>query len=123
MILADTSIWIDHFRQSDTVLSARLDRREILAHPCVIGELALGTLRQRALILELLRGLPQAIVATDAELHAAIDRHALSGLGIGYVDVHLLAATALTPGARLWTRDKRLNAAAARAGVLTEAPH
>jgi hypothetical protein len=38
----------------------------------------------------------------------------LSGLGIGYVDAHLLASVKLTDDARLWTRDGRLAAAAAR---------
>lgn len=123
MILADTSIWIDHLRRSDPALSARLERREILSHPFVIGELALGTLKQRDLILELLRGLPAAMVATDEEVHAYIDRHTLSGLGIGYVDAHLMAGTALTIGAALWTRDKRLAAAAARVGVAAHVDH
>lgn len=117
MILADTSVWIGHLRQADPTLSALLERREILALPFVIGELALGSLKQRDLILELLRGLPSALVATDAEVQAYSDRHALFGLGIGYVDAHPLAGTALTIGARIWTRDKRLAAAVARAGV------
>lgn len=123
MILADTSVWIDHLRQTDSTLSALLERREILAHPFVIGELALGSLKQRDLILELLRGLPSALVATDEEVQAYIDRHALFGLGIGYVDAHLLAGTALTVGAQIWTRDKRLAAAAARVGVAANLNH
>jgi predicted nucleic acid-binding protein len=117
MILADTSVWIDHLRKADPTLSALLQRREILAHPFVIGELALGNLKQRDVILDALRGLPSALVATDAEVQAYIDRYTLFGLGIGYVDAHLLAGTALTIGAQIWTRDKRLSVAAVRLGV------
>lgn len=123
MILVDTSVWIDHLRQTDSMLFALLERREILAHPFVIGELALGNLRKRDLILGLLRDLPSALVATDEEVHVFIERHALFGLGIGHVDAHLLAGTTLTAAARLWTRDKRLAAAAARVGVAATPDH
>ncbi|WP_066527191.1 type II toxin-antitoxin system VapC family toxin [Sphingobium sp. EP60837] len=117
MILVDTSVWIDHFRHDDPALARSLDQRQVLSHPFVIGELALGSLRQRDLILEALRGLPSALVAHDDEVHAFIDRHRLFGLGIGYIDAHLLAATCLTPDACFWTRDKRLRAAASQLGV------
>ena len=116
MILVDTSVWIDHLRDNDPTLFAFLRRRQVLAHPFVIGELALGSLRQRDVILGSLRGLPRALIATDEEVQAYIDKHALFGLGIGYVDAHLLAATSLTLGAALWTRDRRLRDAAARLG-------
>ena len=86
----------------------------------MIGELALGSLRQRDVVLDALRDLPQALVASELEVQAFIDRHALSGVGIGYVDVHLLAGTLLTAGARLWTRDKRLLAAAVRLNVASD---
>jgi predicted nucleic acid-binding protein len=117
MILVDTSVWIDHLRENDPALSALLGRRQILTHPFVIGELALGSLKQRDVILGSLRGLPRALVGTDEEVHSYIDQHALYGLGIGYVDAHLLAATSLTLDAQLWTRDKRLRSAAARLGI------
>jgi predicted nucleic acid-binding protein len=123
MILVDTSVWIDHLRRADLKLSALLERRNILAHPFVIGELALGSLKQRDAILDSLRGLPSALVATDDEVQAFIDRHALFGLGIGYVDAHLLAGTALTVGAQIWTRDRRLNVAADRVGVNANLAH
>ncbi|MBO1361604.1 type II toxin-antitoxin system VapC family toxin [Acetobacter sacchari] len=123
MILVDTSVWIDHLRQTDQRLSVLLVRRKILGHPFVIGELALGSLKQRDVILDSLRGLPSALVASDDEVQAYIDRHALFGLGIGYVDAHLLAATALTVGAKIWTRDRRLNAAADRVGVSANLTH
>lgn len=114
MILVDTSVWIDHLRTNDKSLSNLLNAGRVLAHPFVTGELALGNLRQRAIILEALSDLPQAKVATDMETRYFIDEHALFGRGIGYVDAHLLAAVRLTPGAALWTRDKRLHAVAGR---------
>lgn len=122
MILVDTSVWINHFRVSDSRLGALLQDDGVLAHPWVIGELALGQLSQRAEILGLLQNLPQASVATDAEVLNLIESRHLFGLGIGYVDAHLLAATMLTAGAGLWTRDKRLAAVAAEFGLTEPAP-
>jgi len=112
VILVDTAVWIDHFRDGDRQLTDLLDRSAVLAHPWVIGELALGNLRGRAEILRLLADLPQATVATPAELQALIDQRELHGSGIGYVDAQLLAATMLTDSATLWTRDRRLHSAA-----------
>ncbi len=117
MILVDTSVWIDHLRGGDSELASLLQDGHVLAHPWVIGELALGHLSQRSEILGLLRNLPQAKSATDVEVLTLIDNHQLFGLGIGYVDAHLLAATMLTTDARLWTRDKRLAVVAARHGL------
>lgn len=117
MILVDTSVWIDHLRGGDPELTSLLQDGQVLAHPWVIGELALGHLSQRSTILGLLRNLPQAKSATDVEVLTLIDNHQLFGLGIGYVDAHLLAATMLTTDARLWTRDQRLTMLAARHGL------
>jgi predicted nucleic acid-binding protein len=117
VILVDTAVWIDHFRDGDRVLAKLLNGGVVLAHPWVTGELALGHLRGRAEILRLLHDLPQAAVATAAELLEFIEHHALSGLGIGYVDAQLLAATMLTDDATLWTRDRRLQAAAQQLGT------
>lgn len=117
MILVDTSVWIDHLRGGDLNLARRLDGGEVLGHPLVIGELAMGNLRQRRLILSALEGLPKALVARDDEVMAFIEREALHGLGVGYVDAHLLASARLTPDARLWTRDRRLTEVAERLGV------
>ena len=117
MILVDTSVWVDHFRMGDKALAGLLEAGEVLAHPFVIGELALGDLRQREIVLEALSDLPCASVAADKEVLHFIDRHALFGRGLGYVDAHLLAATRLTSGAKLWTRDKRLKEVAAELGL------
>ncbi len=112
MILVDTSVWIDHLRTGDPELVALLQDGSVLAHPWVTGELALSHLSRRSEILGLLHNLPQARAATDLEVLILIDNHQLFGLGIGYVDAHLLAATTLTTGARLWTHDQRLAAVA-----------
>jgi predicted nucleic acid-binding protein len=117
MILVDTSIWIDHLRIGDADLAALLDGGLVLAHPFVIGELALGGLHDRVTVLHALRLLPRAQAATDDEVLQMIEGQSLWGLGIGYVDAHLLAATRLTPGATIWTRDARLAAAAETLGV------
>lgn len=114
MVLVDTSVWIDHLRAGEPSLAALLAEGQVLMHPFVLGELALGNLRQRDLILGALQDLPRTSVAMDHEALRFISRHALHGQGIGYLDAHLLASTSLTPGSRLWTRDKRLLAAAAR---------
>ncbi|HVA13369.1 MAG TPA: type II toxin-antitoxin system VapC family toxin [Stellaceae bacterium] len=116
MILVDTSVWVDHMRANDKALTALLDTGMVLAHPFVIGELALGNLRQREIVLNALADLPRASVATDAEVLHFIERHALFGRGIGYIDAHLLAAVQLTAGAELWTNDKRLHGVAAQLG-------
>jgi predicted nucleic acid-binding protein len=120
LILADTSIWIDHFRSGDAGLAQRLDRGRILIHPWIIGELALGLLQNRTALLTTLADLPTALTASDTEVLGLIERHTLAG--IVYIDAHLLASTLLTPDAALWTRDRRLHAAAQRLGRATPSP-
>jgi predicted nucleic acid-binding protein len=117
VILVDTSVWVDHLRAADETLSELLDRGMVLAHPFVVGEIALGNLRQRELVLGALQDLPQSSVASEGEILHFIDRHGLSGLGIGYIDVHLLAAARLMAGAVLWTRDRRLHGVAEGLGL------
>jgi len=112
MILVDTSVWIDHFRSTDAALARCLHQGSVLMHPFVLGELALGNLRQRKLILKSLALLPHVTVADQAEIMDFISAANLAGSGIGYIDAHLLAACRLTRPALLWTRDKRLRSVA-----------
>lgn len=114
MILVDTSVWINHLRNNDPHLVHLLSENSVLGHPFVRGELALGNLRQRKTILDALDNLPQAPMAFTNEVNVFIERHALHGLGIGLIDVHLLASTRLSGNTLLWTQDKRLLAAANR---------
>jgi predicted nucleic acid-binding protein len=116
MILADTSVWIEHLRRGDARLESLLESGGVFIHPFIIGELALGNLRQRDTVLGLLRDLPQALPASDEEVLGFIETYGLSGTGIGYIDAHLLASARLM-AASLWTRDKRLRTAAVRLGL------
>jgi predicted nucleic acid-binding protein len=111
LILVDTSVWVDHLRRGDAQLVDLLESNAIIMHPFVIGEIVCGSLSDRVLTLELLHHLPSATVADADEVLGYIDRHRLHGKGIGYVDIHLLASTAIS-GAILWTRDKRLRVVA-----------
>jgi predicted nucleic acid-binding protein len=114
MILADTSVWVEHFRRGQKVLMALLEDADIVMHPFVIGELAFGQLPRRAEILKELDRLPQVTVADTGGVLGFIDRHKLVGTVLGYADVHLLASSGLTSDALLWTFDKRLHAVADR---------
>jgi predicted nucleic acid-binding protein len=114
VILADTSIWVDHLRRNNRTLAAQLESRNILTHPFVIGELALGNLSQPGAILASLLDLPRTPTVSDEEMLVFIRRAGLAGAGIGLVDAHLLAATKLAAGALLWTTDTKLNAVAER---------
>jgi predicted nucleic acid-binding protein len=116
LILVDTSVWVDHLREGDDQLAALLEKGQVLMHPFIVGEIACASLARRAATLELLQDLPMAQVAEAFEVLGYIERHRLHGKGIGYVDAHLLVATALTGDAKLWTRDKRLHAAAVELG-------
>lgn len=116
MILVDTSVWIDHLRSGSARLAGLLERSAVLSHPSVTGEIALGRLKQRRDVLGLLNGLPQAVAATPSEVLTLIERHELHGMGIGYVEAQLLAATRLTSGASLWSNVRRLEAVAQRLG-------
>jgi predicted nucleic acid-binding protein len=122
VILVDTSVWVEHLRLASAILTGLLDDGEVLGHPFVLGELALGNLRQRDAFLSELRDLPQAIVAEDEEVLRLIDREALFGRGIGYVDAHLLAAARLTAGSKLWTRNRRLQPVATQLGLAAVLP-
>jgi predicted nucleic acid-binding protein len=111
MILVDTSVWIDHFRDPDPSLSQLLNSGKVLTHPFVIGELSMGSRPKRNLLNEIIR-LKQALMATDAEVLHLVAKHKLHGIGIGYLDAHLLASATMSPNTSLWTKDLRLAAAA-----------
>ena len=117
MILVDTSIWIDHLRQSHERLTRLLNQGLVLVHPYVIGELALGNLQNRDAILSALQDMPHD------EVLRFIQKNALHGIGIGYIDAHLLASVRLSPGTTLWTRDSRLLAAGTRLGLAESVAH
>ena len=112
MILADTSVWIDHFHSEISRLVALLDDEQVLMHPMVIGELACGNLPNRTSTLTRLKRLPLSPVASDDTVLSLIERHQLMGRGIGYIDAHLLASVSLAGSDLLWSYDRRLMDAA-----------
>lgn len=117
MILVDTSVWIDHLHAPDSRLVSLLGKDQIGCHPLVIEELALGSIKHRGQVLESLENLPQFPVVAHAELLALVESRLLWGRGLSAVDAALIGAVLLADGAKLWTRDKRLKAAAAEIGV------
>lgn len=117
MILVDTSVWIDHLRQTEAVLQSSLHAREILIHSLVLGELAVGNLAPRQKALQDLRELPLSFIATDDDVLQFIEVRSLLGIGLGYVDYPPLATVDTTPDSTLWTRDKRLRSTAQRLGL------
>lgn len=119
-ILADTSIWIDHFRKNDDRLGTLLARRAVVLHPFVLGELALGSHIKFRNVIDDLKDLPRAMLPDHDEVLEFILQGRLSGSGIGYVDAHLLASTLLTPDTRLWTRDKKLRVVAERLKIAAD---
>ncbi len=111
MVLVDTSVWIDHLRSGNAKLAKLLDDGEAAIHPFIIGELACGNLKNRKEIISLLHALPHADKADDDEVLFFIEKHNISGLGIGLIDIHLLASCKLNSG-KILTKDKRLQTAA-----------
>ena len=116
MILADTSVWVDHLRHGNARLAALLEEGQVAGHLFVAGEIALGHLERRAEILALLADLPQVPPADHEEVLSFVEQHGIAGSGLGWVDVHLLAAAALDR-VRLWTHDRRLAVTASRLGL------
>lgn len=117
MILADTSVWVDHLRAGDDRLAELLRAGRVVGHALVNAEIALGSLRDRAGVLGLLDGLAMLPVAREDEVRVLIEARRLFGRGIGFVDAALIASCLLVPGTRLWTRDRKLDAVAADVGV------
>jgi predicted nucleic acid-binding protein len=116
-VLVDSCIWIDHINNGDALLAQLLKQKRVVLHPMVLGEIAMGSLRQRKVILEELRQLPIVSSASNAEVMAMVEWHDLHSRGIGFVDAHLLASVHLTQNANLLTKDKRLHAQAERLGI------
>jgi len=122
MILADTTIWIDHFRSPDPELQRRLSNDEIVMHPFVVGELALGPLPDRRKVLAYLDHLPQMLPAQQSEVRQMVETRSMHNRGIGLIDAHLIAATLIEAGTQLWTRDGSLRRVARRLGILANLP-
>jgi predicted nucleic acid-binding protein len=117
LILADTSVWIDHLRSGNKELRKLLNQGQIVIHPFIIAELALGSLRERTKTLALLDLLPQVRVAQLNEIRTMIESRHLYSLGIGLTDAHLIASVFLNPPTVLWTRDKQLHKVAESLGI------
>ncbi len=117
MILADTSVWVDHFRKRDAALYQQLQRNAISIHPFVVAELVLGNLPDRRKTIASLDLLPMVKVAQMSEVRRMIEAHSLFQRGIGLVDAHLIASTFITPHTVLWSRDKRLRDVALTLGL------
>ncbi|QJE71741.1 type II toxin-antitoxin system VapC family toxin [Aerophototrophica crusticola] len=117
MILVDTNIWVDHFRDTDPLLDCLLGKGMVGTHPFILGELAMGNFRRRATIFDELSNLPDVRVCPDEEVMEFIETRNLFGRGLRFVDAHILAAVKLWPGTSLWTRDRRLRMAAEELGV------
>lgn len=114
MIVVDSSIWIDHIHIGEPLLDTYLLREQVLMHPHILGEVALGSIKNRKNVLARLERLPVPNVAEEGYVQYLIEERKLWSTGLGYTDAHLLASAWLTPGGTLWTRDKRLRAQAER---------
>lgn len=121
-VLVDTSVWVAHFRERNPHLQNLLERDDVLIHPIVLGEIACGTPPDRATVLAALRELRPAMAASIEETLCMIERHHLYRQGCGIADMLLLAATLMTPGATLWTLDRRLAAHALTLGAAYQPP-
>lgn len=122
MILADTSVWIEHFRVGSDELRNQLTRRQIVMHPFIVAELALGSLSKRAATLAYLEHLPAVHVAQLDEVRQMIEARSLYSLGLGLIDAHLIASVFINPSTQLWTKDKRLRGVAAALGIHANLP-
>ncbi|HET8827291.1 MAG TPA: PIN domain-containing protein [Terriglobales bacterium] len=122
MILADTSVWIDHLRSGVREMREYLGQGQIAIHPLIVAELALGNLRDRRSTLALLDLLPQVQGAQLSEVRTLIEARRLYGLGIGVTDAHIIASILITPSTLLWTRDKQLRKVAENLGIHASLP-
>jgi predicted nucleic acid-binding protein len=111
MVLIDTSVWIDHLRNGDSGVSTLLETGDAVCHPFIVGEIACGNLTSRREILHRLSLLRTATLVRHSEVLAFIEAHRISGLGLGFIDMHLLASANLD-GLKVWSRDKAMRKAA-----------
>ena len=117
MILIDTSVWIDHFRTGSSALAYLIAEDRVVQHPFVTGELAVGNPNARQRTILLLRSLPRIEPVNEQQFHDFMDNSRLFGTGLGFVDIHLLAAVDAAPGSKIWTRDRRMQEQADRLGL------
>ena len=110
-------MWVEHYRAGSDALRSLIHKDLLLAHPFVIGELAMGSLKQRAITLQSLKLLPQVLVARDEEVMLLVESHRFYSKGLSYVDAHLLTSSLITTDCRLWTYDKRLHEAGRKLGI------
>jgi predicted nucleic acid-binding protein len=122
VILADTSVWVDHLRNRNLEMEKRLIRGQIVMHPFIVAEIALGSLHNRRKRLDDMDALLEVKVAQLHEVRHMIEAHALYSKGIGLTDAHLIASCLLTPGTQLWTRDSALEKVAKTLGILITMP-
>jgi predicted nucleic acid-binding protein len=122
MILADTTVWIDHFRSDNKEMRRQLDKLNIVIHPFIIAELALGSLQERSKTLAWLDRLPQVGMAQISEVRQMIEMRSLYNRGIGLIDAHLIASIFIHPSTLLWTKDKRLRDIAEELGIAANLP-
>jgi len=117
VILVDANIWIDYFRSGDARLQTLLASDQVVMHPCLAAELALGSLHNRPRTLAMLDVMPQARVASLRDIRRMIEVRGLYSKGIGLTDAHLVASCLIAPGTKLWTRDSRLRAVTQAVGI------
>lgn len=117
MILADTSVWIDHLRNSNPRMQSFLEAAQITMHPFIVAEIALGSLKNRTARLSELDSLERVVIGQTEEVRHLIETRALYSRGFSFVDAHLLLSCLLTPGTQLWTRDRNMQSVAGSIGI------
>ena len=116
MVLVDTSVWVSHLRGGNSMLEKLLEDCRVVTHPFIIGELACGNISNRTEIISLMQALPMLDVIEHEELLLFIEHNQMMGIGLGFVDVHLVAA-AMLAGIPLWTQDKKLRQACSQLNI------
>lgn len=122
MILADTSVWVDHLRSGNPEMARLLGLGQIAMHPFIVAEISLGSLKNRRERLADMEALLEVKVAQLSEVRHMIEAHALYSRGIGLTDAHLIASCLLTPGTQLWTRDAAMEKVAKALDILVSLP-